>query len=201
MQDAHDLDDQQARWADRTLTMTQLLQRAGRWLPAISVLTFLPYLVIWGIPSLPEWPGFWRAAFDTILWTVAALVIYIISALIHEALHLLAMLVVARVPPATFRFGMRLSDGVLFVHSSRPMSARAYRVVLLLPGLVLGLLPAAIGTIQGLGWVVVYGYVMIVSAIGDLIVFREMKDVDSRTSVRDHPEKIGCQVRLSSPSF
>lgn len=184
-------------WADLTLTIHQVLYLAGRWLPALTVLSFGPYLIIWGLPGLPIWPGVWETFSNSLLWTFAALLIYAASALVHEALHLVAMLVVARVPASSLRFGMRLSEGVLYVHSDRSMSARAYRIVLLLPAIALGLLPAAVGTIQGRGWLVAYGYVMLVSAIGDLIVLQLMRHVDARTHVRDHPDEIGCQVRIS----
>lgn len=187
-------------WADLTLSMQQVVHLAGRWLLPVTLLTFLPYLILWGLPDLPAWPGLWPAVSTLVVWTVIGLLVYAVSAVAHEVLHLLAMVVVARVPLSSLRFGMRLSEGVLYVHSDRAMSARAYRVVLLLPAVALGIIPAAVGIVQGRGWLLVYGYVMLISAIGDLLVLQLMRHVDARTPVRDHPQEVGCQVRLSPPS-
>lgn len=187
-------------WADLTLSMREVLQRAGRWFPAITLGTFLPYLLIWGLPDLPEWTGLWPAVANILAFSLAAVLVYAVSALLHEALHVLAMVAFARTPISSLRFGARLSEGVLYVHSDRPMSARAYRIVLLLPGVVLGVLPTAMGFVQGSGWLILYGYVMVISAIGDLLVLQLMRHVDARAIVRDHPMEIGCQVRLNPPA-
>jgi hypothetical protein len=188
---------EEGNWADLTLSMRQVVQLAGRWLPAMTVGTFLPYLLLWGLPDLPEWAGLWPAVARILVFSLAAVLVYAVSAVLHEALHVLAMVAYAGTPISSLRFGARLSEGVLYVHSDRPMSARAYRIVLLLPGLVLGILPTAIALLQGGGWLILYGYVMTVSAIGDLLVLQLMRHVDAQALVRDHPEEIGCQVRLN----
>lgn len=186
-------------WEDRTLTIDQLIRMAGRWLPTMTALSILPYVLIWGFPSLPHWSGVGDAILAVLAWTLIGLGVYAVSAIVHEGLHVAAMLVMARVPMKSLRFGVRPSEGVLYVHSDCPMSAAAYRVVLLLPFFLQGLLPAAAGTLLGVGWLVVYGYVMIVSAIGDLAVLQLIRDLDRKARVRDHPQEIGCQVLRAEP--
>lgn len=186
-------------WADLTLSMSQVADLAWRWLPAIVACTFLPYLLVWGVPDMPEWPGLWNAVLGLVIGAAAFVFIYAASALAHEALHLGAMIVVGGVPPSSLRFGMRLSEGVLYVHTSRPMSAWAYRVVLVTPALVLGIVPTVLGTFYGWGWPVAYGFVMLASALGDFAVLHLIRHVDARTPVRDHPKEIGCQVLVNPP--
>lgn len=181
-------------WEDLALSVDQVLSLGLKWLPAITILVFVPYLVAWGLPARPHWAGVGAFLLDVLTWTVIAILVYAVSAVVHEALHILAMLVFARVPPSSLRFGMRLSEGVLYVHTARPMSASSYRGVLVLPAVVQGILPAAVGIVFGLGLLVVYGYVMIVSAIGDLAVLQLIRGLGPRVRVRDHPERVGCQV-------
>ncbi len=183
-----------ANWKDLTLSIDQLVGIVGRWFPIITILSLLPYVLIHGLPPLPDWSGLADAALSVLFWSAIGLAVYAASAIVHEGLHVLAMLTVARVPISSLRFGARLSEGVLYVHSDRPMSVASYRIVLMLPAILLGILPAAVGTIEGIGWLVLYGYVMILSAVGDFAVLQLIRDLDAAATVRDHHQKVGCQV-------
>lgn len=185
---------QEPRWLDLTLTVEQVVRLAVRWLPAMTLLSFLPFLVIWGLPAWPSWPGLASALLSIVKWILVGVLVYAVSAVVHELLHLAAMFAVARVPASSVRFGFRKAEGVLFVHTDRPMSAAAYRFVLILPAAVLGLVPVAAGTMWGTAWLVLYGYVMLISAAGDLAVLQLIRHLDARDRVRDHPSDVGCQV-------
>lgn len=188
---------QDERWRDVTLAVDDVVRLALRWLPFMTAGSFLPYLILWGLPGWPEWEGLGDALFSALAWTLVALLVYVVSALLHEALHVLAMIGFARVPISTIRFGMRLSEGVLYVHTTKPMSVRAYRTVLLLPGLLQGIVPLVAGTGMGVGWLVLYGYVMLVSASGDLAVLQLLRPLAPGDLVRDHPHAVGCRVRAA----
>lgn len=185
-------------WHEWTLSIDEVLRFAARAIPWMTAASVIPYLLIWGIGPLPGWSGVLDAIVSILLWSAAAVAIYVVSALLHEGIHVLAMVLFARVPLSSLRFGARLIEGVLYVHSDRPMSARSYRAVLALPGLLQGVLPIVIGTIGGSGWLVFYGYIMLVSAVGDLAVLDRMRPLPSEAVVRDHPEKIGFFVRADS---
>lgn len=181
-------------WHDLTLSIDELLQEAGRWLLYMTIGTLGLHLVLWGLPDWPTDMTFIGLLQATILYLAAFLAIYIVSAVAHEGLHALAMLVVARVSWRSIRFGMRLHEGVAYVHTSTPMTVRAYRVVLVLPGLVLGLIPALAGLALGNGYLTVYGFVMLASAIGDIVMLIRLRPYAPHLMVRDHPSDIGCQV-------
>ncbi len=185
----------EAGWRDLTLTLDEVLRPVLRWSVYLAALTFGPYVALWGLPSfdLGAWPS---AAGTVLVYVVVFTVVYAASAVAHEGLHALAMTLVAGVPWRTIRFGMRWRDGIAYVHSPVPMTVRAYRVVLAVPGVVLGLLPALLGLALGNGWLVLYGYVMLASALGDAVMLRLLAPLDGDTLVRDHPTKVGCQVRV-----
>lgn len=165
-----------------------------RRLPLFTVLALVPVLVVHGLPDL-AWPAsILGALLDGLLWTLIAVFVYAVSAIVHEGIHVAAMLVLAGAPISSIRFGFRPREGVLYVHTSRPMSARSYRGVLLLPAILQGFLPLAYGTVAGTGWLVLYGYVMLVSSVGDFAVYRLIRHLDSNDLVRDHPTGVGCQV-------
>lgn len=182
-------------WEEMTLSIDEVTRMGLRWLPAISVLSFLPLLMLHGFPDITLPESVWSGAIWAIKWTAIAFVVYAISALLHEGIHVIAMFVFAGAPPSSIRFGARPRDGVLYVHTDRPMSANAYRGVLLLPAVMQGLLPIAYGTLEGTWWIVLYGYVMLVSAIGDLSILQLIRPLGGDDVVRDHPTGIGCLVR------
>jgi hypothetical protein len=98
------------------------------------------------------------------------------------------------VPGSSIRFGAWLRQGAIYVHTSHPMPAPAYRTVLLAPGLIQGILPILLGTVIGDLTLLLYGYVMLVSAVGDLTVFHLIRRVPSDAIVKDHPDSVGCRV-------
>ncbi|WP_456428476.1 DUF3267 domain-containing protein [Rhodocaloribacter sp.] len=186
----------EAGWRDLTLTLDEVLRPVLRWMVYLAALTFGPYVALWGRPSFDL--GAWPSALGTVLvYTVVFAGVYAVSAVVHEGLHALTMALVAGVPWRTIRFGVRWRDGIAFVHSPVPMTVRAYRVVLAVPGVVQGLLPALTGLALGNGWLVLYGYVMLASALGDVVMLRLLAPLDGDVLVRDHPTEIGCQVRVS----
>lgn len=181
-------------WHDLTLSIEQVVRFGLRRLPALSILSLLPILILHGFPDL-SWPeSIGSAALKGLLWTILAVAVYGVSALLHEGIHILAMLLFAGAPLSSIRFGFRPREGVVYVHSSRPMSARAYRGVLLLPAFVQGILPIVYGSVVGSGWLVIYGYVMLVSSIGDLAILQLIRHLHVDDLVRDHPYGVGCQV-------
>ncbi|MFW5973501.1 MAG: metalloprotease family protein [Bacteroidota bacterium] len=172
---------------ERTLTIDEVMHFAGPWILAMAVATFGPYFVIHGF----AWPSSAGLFFARLF---VFIVVYLLSVVVHELLHVVGMLMFGRVPLSSISFGHRLSEGVVYVHSNEAMTARAYRGVLLLPGVITGVLPAVWGIAVGSGWITFYGWVMMASAVGDLAVYRLMSDLPSSTRVQDHPKEVGLLI-------
>lgn len=183
---------ERGRWEDLTLSVEAVMRVALHLLAGGTFVTVAAFVALWGLPRLPADVG---AFVGRALWQggVFALV-YAASAFVHEALHAAGMLVFARVPLRSIRFGMRLSEGVLYVHTGRPMTVRAYRGVLALPGVVQGVVPLVAGVALDSGWMAAYGLIMLASAAGDVAVLRLLRGLTPDRLVRDHPHDVGCQV-------
>lgn len=181
-------------WDDLTLPFDEVIRRAWRWTGLLAAVTLVPFVLLWGWPAWPSGVGWLALVGRGLLYAVVGLVVYAVSAVLHEGLHALAIATVGRVPWQEIQFGIRWREGVAYVHAGRPMTVQAYRAVLALPGLVQGVLPAAAGLLLGDGWVLLYGFVMLASAAGDLIMLRLLHPLPAHRLVRDHPDKVGCQV-------
>ncbi len=186
-----------ADWQDWTLTMDELLAVAWSWLLLTAAVTLLPHALLWGVP----WPASGATVWESLgrwLWDLFLLgLVYVASIPLHEGLHALAMRLAGGVPWRSISFGARWHEGAVYVHTDAPMTVRAYRIVLATPALVLGLLPAAAGLATGSGWLTVYGWIMLASALGDVAMLRHLRPLPPDALVRDHPEAVGCQVKRS----
>ncbi len=161
------------------------MQTLWRLLVPFSVLTLGLHLAIWGWPS--------GSGEDWISATLLMLGVYLVAVVVHEVLHVLPMFA-AGIKPSELSFGIRWREGVAYVHGGRPVSARAYRVILATPGLVLGAVPLFYGLVIGSAFATVFGYLMTLSAVGDWAVWRLIRDLEPDRLVEDHETAIGCVV-------
>ena len=174
-------------WSDLTISLPEVKRKGAVWFLLSAVLAFVPYVWVNGMPA-----GLPAGAFAA--GALLLVVAYVVSVPVHEALHALGMAAFAGVAWQDISFGLRLRDGIAYVHTAASMSVRAYRGVLGLPGLVLGVVPAAVGAAFGQGWVAVYGFLMLASAAGDVVMLWLMRRLPADALVRDHPTQVGCQV-------
>jgi len=152
-------------------------------MPAILLLVLVPYGLIWGTPSVPNGDGDLSSLLVLILVFAASIVA-------HEALHGVEFVRFGRLPWSAVHFGFKWKALMPYAHCASAMTASAYRWSFLLPGAVLGLAPALLG----IGWLAVYGTVMLVAASGDLIALWLIRKVASDAQVIDHSERVGCWV-------
>ncbi len=74
------------------------------------------------------------------------------------------------------------------------MPARAYRVILLLPALLLGVAPGIVAIAIGSWLLVIWALWMLVAASGDLVALWAMRGVPPMATVRAHPTRAGCEI-------
>jgi hypothetical protein len=152
-------------------------------IPVTAVIFLLPYWLRGGRFSWEQRPSFF-----ILLLALAG------GILIHELLHAVGFVVVGKVPPTAVKFGFSWQGLAPYAHCAEPMRASAYRLSVVLPGLVLGILPGILGII-GLSWSwLLWGILMTTAAGGDLAVLLAIRQVPGAAWVRDHPSKAGCQV-------
>jgi len=69
-----------------------------------------------------------------------------------------------------------------------------YRIALIMPGIILGILPSVYGIITSNSLILFWGLVFILAAGGDLLVLWLIRKVSIDEYVLDHPKKAGCYV-------
>ena len=149
----------------------------------LVVIPLVPHVLRWGFEAGFNGRGY--------LLGVTAFVVLIIA---HEGMHALGWIVFAGVPPKAIRFGIAWKTLSPYAHSKVAMRASGYRVGVVLPLIVTGILPVIAGTALNLGWLTVAGAVLVSGAIGDLLVLWVIRALPGTAMVIDHPENAGCYV-------
>jgi len=156
----------------------------------IALLSLGPYFALWGLPD----PAFPPDPTSIVLFVWA----FVLGVLLHEGLHG-AGHVWGDAAWEDVQFGMHWPSLTPFAQCRIPARARAYRIAVALPGVVLGGFPLVLGWSTGDWLVTFFGFLMWVAAAGDLLVLWVIRSVPADVWVQDHPHKVGCLV-VAGPS-
>jgi hypothetical protein len=166
-----------------------------------SLAIILPPVALLGALYAWRWGGaafLAMAGLRDISWG-ASLLALVGGVVVHELLHGLGWVWAARKPRAAIHFGFQLKTLTPYAHCREPMDVRAYRIGAAVPGVVLGLLPAAYGIVTGAPGVMAFGLLFTLAAGGDALILWLLRREAPGTLVADHPERAGCYVLDASP--
>ncbi len=172
---------------DRTVPLEEVAPAALILNVVLVIITVTLFLLGWG----------WRAlvAPVTSAWTyLLAIPVFALSVVLHEGIHGLMMLVPGGKPLSDIRFGFLREYLAPYAHCTTPLHAWQYRIVVLAPGFVLGVLPTLAALWIGWGWLLWYGVLMMSVALGDLLVWWMIRDLPRRILLMDHPSAVGCII-------
>lgn len=171
---------------DATMSVARANFIALAWLPLSGLFALAPFLLIWGAGRLGESP-------PRLPSLLVGLGILAAAILAHELLHAAGFLLFGRVPRSAVRIGFQRRTLTPFAACGAPVTASAYRAAGLLPAAVLGGLPllAAWGT--GSGALLLWSWLMLALAGGDLAAVWAMRSVPGPALVVDHPTLVGCR--------
>jgi hypothetical protein len=137
-------------------------------------------------PRLPEGRG--------LLILLGLLVLLAGGLLLHEVVHLAGYRLFGRVPRGAARLSFGRAALAPQVRCDRPIRAGAYRRVLFLPALLLGIVPGLLATLIGSWPLLIWATWMLVAASGDFVALWAMRGVPADDSVRAHPTGVGCLI-------
>jgi hypothetical protein len=177
-------------WEPRTISLLAANLYAFLGVIPVFFITLTPFLVLHGLYALGDGLG-WMTVHALLM-----VVVFIASVAVHEGLHVIGWMVFGNVPLSRIKFG--IESATPHVSTSVPMRAGAYRISVALPGLVLGVLPTAVSWLLGSGALVLFGSLMLITALGDLMILWLIRDVPAGRLVLDHPSEAGCLVQCSN---
>ncbi len=177
--------------AERTVSPPTAMMISFATIPAAMLALFIPYQLRWGLfaPRLP--------AGRELVALLGLLAVLLAGLLLHEATHLLGYRLFGGAPGGAARFHFGRAALTPQVQCGTPIRAAAYRRVLLLPALLLGVLPAVAAFLFGSWWALIWATWMLAASGGDFAALWAMRGVGADTPVRGHPRRAGCQIFAS----
>lgn len=170
----------------------------------VTILFSLPYFFIWGNELLNYWGNrinFFKSNFllpdyiylitKYLFWI---LIILVLGIVVHEALHGLIWILFTEKGLRSLSFGIMLPDLAPYIHCKEALPVNVYRVGIILPGVVLGILPSIFSIIDGNFKIFIFGLFFTWAASGDFIILWLTRFLKSGIMVQDHPELVGCMI-------
>ena len=128
---------------------------------------------------------------SNLIWSLLAVLLGVVF---HELLHAFAYLVLTKGDYNNISFGLIWNSLSPYCHYSAAILVWKYRVSVLLPGMVIGLIPLVIACFIGSFPLYVFGILFTLGAAGDFTILWKIRKLKSKALIQDHPDKVGCIV-------
>ena len=151
------------------------------------IITVFPYSFLWGTERV-------YSKFSSTSNFLLLILIFVIGIVLHELIHAISWVTFAKIPFSKIKFGFNLRSLSPYAHCGEPVTAKVYRIALLTPAIILGIIPISISFVSGSVWFFVAGLLFTVTACGDFLIFWLIRKVKNNQLVADHPERAGCKV-------
>lgn len=152
----------------------------------LVALLALPFCMLYGLKSIEQIIQFFKFQIF-----VPSLVIGI---LIHEAIHGITWYIAGRTNFKDIQFGFKLKLLTPYAHCKVPINIKAYRLGVLMPFLIMGILPYIYSIITENHLLLGFSLFFSFGAIGDLIILWITKSILSDKNVQDHPSEGGVII-------
>ena len=160
------------------------------------------YYWIWGTISIDNsfFVEFVRWALDYFNIVVGSIVAVLCGAIMpilsitlllfipHELIHGITWMIVAKCKWSDIKFGVMWKKFCTpYCHCKISMTVSQYRLALLMPFFVLGVLPTLLSLVVGCSLLLFYGILGIVGAMGDIMMAWLLRKESSIAKIYDHP--------------
>ena len=162
----------------------------------LSLLIAVPLIVVLGGLYLLRWWGKLQAGTFVIEPGAVLLFLgfFLVGIVAHELIHAGSWMLFGRLPRSAIAFGIDKKTLSPYAHCKVPLEVNQYRLGGVMPGLVMGILPALAAVITGSGWLLEFGLLFTLAAGGDFLILWLIRKVPAGKLVEDHPTRGGCYV-------
>jgi hypothetical protein len=153
-------------------------------------------IIILGLPFILIWKDSIKqgSIFPPFKPSISFLILIGIGIFAHELIHGTFWSFYVQNGFKSIKFGVMCKYMAPYCHCKEPMKIKHYKLGAILPGVLLGFIPAIIALITGSFVLSVYGMIFTIGAGGDFLIIWMLRKEDNNGYVQDHPSKIGCIV-------
>jgi len=184
------------------ISVEEIPKMSRRILLILVLFLFVPYVFIHGdsfVEEISYLGSLLESSFFSflyrILWNpILFVIVSIFGILLHEAIHAFSFSLFSPSKFNGIQFGFNKEHGIPYVHIKEPISVLGFRVGTVMPLIILGIIPAALGMYSGYMSLTAFGALFTISASGDLLLIARTKGLKLDQKIKDLPEKIGFEL-------
>lgn len=177
----------------KEITVSLLIANLSTVLIAIvvTVIFLIPFIYIWGPIEIEIT---FKDGWFSIVEMVGIFIIPVGGIVLHEFIHGISWHYFGKKPWSTIKFGVNWKRLTPYTHCTELLTIRAYRLGIMIPGLVMGVIPVIVAFINGIDWLAILGAFFILSSASDFLVLFLLRNIPENYLAEDHPTKAGCYV-------
>lgn len=190
------MDQQPYQRIELSVTAAEANWQALAFAMPVMVLLLVPYVLLWPEQFSDRNLAVIVAVYGSriLFLPLLMLLVFIPGAVLHELLHGLTWAAFCKRGIKSIKYGVHWKALTPYCHCEEVLPLRPYILGGMMPGIVMGILPAVAGIIWGNPWVFFFGLFFTLAAAGDMLVLWMLRHCRASDLVQDHPEKVGCYV-------
>ncbi|MCQ4035900.1 DUF3267 domain-containing protein [Kaistella montana] len=161
----------------------------------VALKYLLLFVIIFAVPFFLIWQNsFSKASFssDYIFVKLFSPVVGMILGIIaHELIHGMFFAMYAKQGFKSIKFGILWKMLTPYCHCKEPLQIKHYKIALLAPFVILGIIPSIISLFTGNLILLIFGIFFSGAAAGDLMIYQLIKKENPEDYVQDHPTEAG----------
>nr|WP_068886560.1 DUF3267 domain-containing protein [Pedobacter panaciterrae] len=167
-----------------------------------SIVYFIPFAVLflplyyffWGDGTADIFKNLFPKEMNGLMTSVTMILVILAGVVLHELIHGITWCLFAKEGFKSIKFGVIWKAVTPYCHCKEPLKVKHYIIGAIMPGLLLGILPAVLALITGNIQLFAFGLFFTMAAGGDFMMINMIRKLDMEMLVQDHPSKIGCIV-------
>jgi len=179
------------------------IEKLSLWMLSFLMLfSIFPFFYVWSdktSESISELGILIDESFLLFIWTlikssIIFLLFLIAGLFVHEFIHMIFFALFIKSKFSGVQFGYDSEKIIPYVHIKEEISIRGFRIGVLMPGIILGIIPLISGMVQGYLGIFLFGLFFTMGASGDLLILWHTRHVGPFCLIKDLPDKIGVKV-------
>jgi hypothetical protein len=158
-------------------------------IPAFLISIF-PYYLIWHNYEIENTDNLFTAIMLLVIYFVSLLVLIVV----HELIHGIFFAKYSQSGWKAVKFGIMWKMFTPYCHGKEPITMNQYRIALLMPTVVVGLLPVIISFFIDSTTLNFIGFTLLLGGAGDVTVVWLTRKVKGSTVVLDSETQVGCEI-------
>lgn len=125
---------------------------------------------------------------------VIIIAISIVGVILHELIHGFCWGLFAKNGFKSISFGVVWKMLTPYCHCKEPLQVNHYIFGAIMPGIILGLIPAIYALVYDSFGILLFGVFFTIAAAGDILMVYLLRNERMNSLVQDHPSEVGCYI-------